>query len=632
MQISLSHPPAKGPADRLRQGCGGPPKLEAKAEAGHNVRVRGARWRIVDVRAYEDCSSVTLSGVGPENVGVERRVLAPFDTIEPVGRMARPRTVRRTEWRRACRALLASDTPPGSLRSARVAQIDLMPHQLEPALAVVRGLGSRLLLADEVGLGKTIQAGLVVSELRVRGEVDRVLILTPAGLREQWVRELSERFAFDTTSVDAALLRRLATSLPIGVNPWSTVEAAIASVDYVKRPEVLPAVAACRWDVVVVDEAHGVAGDSGRHDAIQALTSRAAYVLLLTATPHSGDRRSFLSLCNLGSADGDSLLVFRRTRIDVRIGTLRRVHTLHVRPTADEQRMHTLLAQYSDAVQAERRSLRHDACLALSVLHKRAFSSAWSLAQSVERRLAALALAPGVAGPAQLGLPLGDGHGEFASADEPPSWPADVGLSDSARETRLLTTLAASAYTAAARETKLSALRRLLRRAGESAVVFTEYRDTLLHLRHKLGSPLVCLHGGLTRDERAAALAHFARTPRCVLLATDAAGEGLNLHHACRLVINLELPWNPMRLEQRIGRVDRIGQGRTVHAFHLVAGGTGEARILSRLEARVAAAQTDIGAPNPMGADGERAVARLVITGAENDGDDDGGPADGSRC
>ena len=101
-----------------------------------------------------------------------------------------------------------------------------------------------------------------------------------------------------------------------------------------------------------------------------------------------------------------------------------------------------------------------------------------------------------------------------------------------------------------------------------------------------------------------------------MLLATDAAGEGLNLHHTCRLVINLELPWNPMRLEQRIGRVDRIGQRRTVHAFHLIAGGTGESRLLARLRARVASAQAEFGAPDPF-ADDERLMAQFVITGAE---------------
>jgi len=127
------------------------------------------------------------------------------------------------------------------------------------------------------------------------------------------------------------------------------------------------------------------------------------------------------------------------------------------------------------------------------------------------------------------------------------------------------------------------------------------------------------LHGGLNREERSTVLAAFARDPLGLLLATDAAAEGLNLHHHCRLVINLELPWNPMRLEQRIGRVDRIGQPRTVHAFHLIARGTGEAGLLTHLRERVAAAQADIGTADPLG--DERTVARLVMEGM-NDSDD----------
>jgi SNF2 family DNA or RNA helicase len=615
--------PPLGPADA------GPFVL---TEAGRDVLVRRTRWRIVDVRPYENCQVVTLAGVAPPHVGVERRVLTPFETIEPIDRPLRSRLVRGSRWRRACRALLSADAPPGVLRSAREARIDLMPHQLEPALAVVRGLGSRLLLADEVGLGKTIQAGLIASELHVRGAIDRILVLTPAGLREQWSAELSERFAIHVPSVDGRVLRRLATALPVGVNPWTTLACAIASIDYVKRPDVLPAVASCAWDLVIVDEAHGVAGDSDRQGAVQQLTSRAAYVLLLTATPHSGDRRSFASLCGLGAVAGavadsvtdEALLVFRRTRADVGIAASRRVHTIRVRPNADERRMHGLLARYSDAVRAERDSSRRDAWLALSVLHKRAFSSAWSLAQSVERRCAALSTSQEPAGGEQLALPIGDLHGEFAAADEPPRWPAAIGLSDPVRERRMLDALAACARHAAAQETKISALRRLLRRADEPAVVFTEYRDTLLHVRPRLGRPAAILHGGLTREERAAALAEFSRGTRTVLLATDAAAEGLNLHHACRLVINLELPWNPMRLEQRIGRVDRIGQRRRVHAFHLIADGTGELRILSRLKARLAVAHTDIGAPDPLGAEEEHINARLVIAGDGKDDDGDG--------
>jgi hypothetical protein len=127
----------------------------------------------------------------------------------------------------------------------------------------------------------------------------------------------------------------------------------------------------------------------------------------------------------------------------------------------------------------------------------------------------------------------------------------------------------------------------------------------------------VLLHGGLSREERAAALAVFSSGQCPILLATDAAGEGVNLHHSCRLVINLELPWNPMRLEQRIGRVDRIGQQRTVHAVHLIAGDTGEPRILERLMARIARARVDIDAPDPIGCEEERAVAKLIIGDGE---------------
>src|SRR3989442_2847377 len=175
---------------------------ERDVRPGDLVRVRRQRWRVVDVRAYEACQVLTLAGVGTPDADGERRLIAPFDTIEPIERSGRLRLVARRPWRRACRHLIATNTPPGALRSGRHARIDLLPHQLEPALAVVRGKGSRVLLADDVGLGKTIQAGVLVAELRARGAADRVLILTPAGLREQWADELSTRFDLDAEVVD----------------------------------------------------------------------------------------------------------------------------------------------------------------------------------------------------------------------------------------------------------------------------------------------------------------------------------------------------------------------------------------------------------------------------------------------
>src|SRR5436190_2365719 len=395
-------------------------------QISQHVRVRGTRWRIVDIRPYEDCQAVTLAGASAAHAVVECQVLAPFDDIDPIAANRRPRFARARTWWRACRTLLADDAPPGALRSVHRAHIEIVAHQLEPALAIVRGLGSRVLLADEVGLGKTIQAVIIVSELRTRRVADRVLVIAPAGLRDQWVQELSIRFGLEAHLVDAPALRRFSATLPLGVNPWTIRRIAIASIDYVKRPEVLPALLAAPWDVLIVDEAHGAAGDSERQAAIAAIAARTAYVVLLTATPHSGDARSFASLCRFGAAGGDDdLVVFRRRRADVRSGAVRKIHTVRVRPSPQELQLHARLERYVAAVRAE----RDGAWLAESVLHKRALSSAWSLARSVERRLEALAGSEPSAA-RQLGLPFANADGEFAEADDEPAWPAEVGLSD----------------------------------------------------------------------------------------------------------------------------------------------------------------------------------------------------------
>ncbi len=165
--------------------------------------------------------------------------------------------MRPRRWRSACRALLAEHSPVSGLRAARLARINLLPHQLEPALAIVLGRGSRVLLADAVGLGKTIQAGLIVTELLARRMAERVLILTPAGLRDQWAAELLARFGMQAAIVDFLEARRRVANLPVGLNPWSTVPIAIASIDYVKRAEVLRSVARSRLSLGRPDRRRG---------------------------------------------------------------------------------------------------------------------------------------------------------------------------------------------------------------------------------------------------------------------------------------------------------------------------------------------------------------------------------------
>src|SRR5207302_10470790 len=167
-------------------------------------------------------------------------------------------------------------------------------------------------------LGKTIQAGLIVAETIARAPDARVLVISPAGLREQWRGELRSRFDVGAEVLDAEGLARAAAQLVPGVNPWSIQPVAITSIDYVKRPEVMRSLEALTWDVVVFDEAHALAGRSDRATAAAALARRARVVVMLTATPHSGDDEAFARLCALGDIDDVfPLTTFRRTRSDV---------------------------------------------------------------------------------------------------------------------------------------------------------------------------------------------------------------------------------------------------------------------------------------------------------------------------
>jgi superfamily II DNA or RNA helicase len=571
--------------------------------AGDVVRVRRERWRVVGVRGADGRHQiVTLAGHGRSNAGVVRSVITPFDLIEAAA-PGRVRRVSLLRWRHLCRALLleqARYASPASLTTAAGARIDLHAFQLEPALAVVSGRGTRVLLADEVGLGKTVQAGLIVSELRARGGADRVLVLAPAGVREQWVRELADRFQLEAVVMDTREGRRRAAALPPGVNPWTTVPFAVSSIDYVKRPEVLALVRAAAWDVVVVDEAHGAAAARDRHSAVSALCRRAAYVVLMTATPHNGDGDAFRALCELGTLDRDPLVIFRRRRGEVGVGAGRRIHCLSVRASESERAMHDALRTLAQAVSAEGRG-RLDARLAMSVLYKRACSSAYALRTSAARRLSALPSTGGVA-ERQLALPLDDPTGDLDASDSAPQLSVPL-LEHEECERTLLEDIRDRASAAELDQRKLRALMRLIRRLdtrGERAVVFTEFRDTLLHVRDALG-PAAVIHGGLTPAERQAGVDAFVSGDARLLLATDAAGEGLNLHHTCRVVVNLELPWNPVRLEQRIGRVDRIGQTRRVHVFHLIARDTVETSVAARLQSRVMHADAAVGFCDPLG-------------------------------
>jgi superfamily II DNA or RNA helicase len=564
-----------------------PTSVLSPIEIGSRVRVRGRRWTVSDVTRSIDGAALRLREIGR---GGALTLLTPFDRPQCIDADPRPRAVSARRWLHELDRALLNLHPFGSLHAAARAPIRLLPYQLEPALAVLRDGATRLLVADGVGLGKTIQAGLLLLELAERHESFRAIVLTPAGLREQWRAELSERCTLTPVLADAAWLKLMSTERPGHVNPWSLPGIYIASHDLVKRPEVLRSLEDVLWDAVVIDEAHAARSGTDRRVAIDAIGVRSRCVMLLTATPHSGRPTELEALCKIGGAE--PVVMFQRSRADVGAGAPRKTTVLSVVPSEAERRMHALVGRYSRRVWEEAGRRGDDRARLVSVvLRKRALSSAGSLHASVERRL--MLLSGRLEEPSQLTLPLDSERDEDPLEDEVPAAVLAVpGLGDAKRERRWLAAIAEAARLAATDERKTSFLQRLLdrsgRRLGEAAIVFTEYRDTLARLEQRLtaaGHSISVLHGALSPAERRRAQLAFNQRGG-TLLATDAASEGLNLHERCRLVIHYELPWNPSRLEQRAGRVDRFGQARRVHELALVAADTAERLVLAPLFGR----------------------------------------------
>jgi len=562
------------------------------------VTVRDEQWRIARVEPFDRCTVVTLDASNRRRL----RVIDPFDRVVPIRSRGIARCNRRTVLRAALHTI-TSARPSLGLWTAASATMDLLPYQLEPALAVLRG-STRLLLADAVGLGKTIQAGLILSELRARGWVDRALVLCPAGLRTMWADELQGRFGIACEVLDQTAIAETIASLPPGLNPWTTHPTAIASIDYVKRPEVLAALCEGPIDLVIADEAHHLTPGTDRGAAVDRLASRSPWCVLVSATPHSGDDAAFDYLTRLGRHH-ESMTIFRRSRSDAGLASCRRERIIRMQPAQAEMELLRNVEHYAQAIWRGKGAENPTAQLVAITIAKRAASSTLALERTLRRRLLLL---NHLASPQQGVLPWS----EEDDADD--SGAAAVlavpGLSTQAEESvalnHLLTLISRCDGTA-----KLRWLASAVARFGEPAIVFTEYRDTLdavlAVLPKRLRTAAIC--GATPIDERRRAVDAFNCGGVEVLVATDTAGEGLNLHHRCRLVIDVELPWSPLRLEQRIGRIDRFGQRHRVHALRLCYPDTVEERVLERLELRRRRADW----LNDAATIDERAVAATVL-------------------
>jgi superfamily II DNA or RNA helicase len=570
---------------------------------GALVTMRGVRWRVWASVQHADCHELHLRGTA----GEARTLLWPFDRPALVAAAPRLRAVTPRQWLRRARALAAIDldahTPRGRFRG------EVLPYQLGPAVAVALG-APRVLLADEVGLGKTVQAGWILADLRDREPDARALIAVPASLRDQWASEIERLFSVEVVRVDAAWLRAAVSDRAADVSPWAAPGVYLGSIDFLKRPDVASSLRDLPWDLLIVDEAHTATAPTERHAALARVAAVARRVAIISATPYSGDAAAFSSMVSLGGSTGGPLpLLFRRSRLDVGDPRRRRHRFALVRISAAETRLQRLLERYTRKVWADA-PVQEPARLAMTVLRKRALSSAAAAARSLSRRLDLLRGAP--AAPRQLGL-----FDESPETDEdlPEAALATPGLADASEESRWLTALVGAAGRAMGADSKLRHLQRLVARTRrEPLIVFTEYRDTLRQLAEAFPQALQ-LHGGLAAAERTLVQRRFNEDGG-MLLATDAAADGLNLQRRCRMLVNYELPWNPARLEQRIGRVDRIGQRRRVHAVSLVARDTAEDLVVAPLARRLARVSAALGERDRLAAFlSDARVARTVIAG-----------------
>ena len=555
---------------------------------GMKLEVRGQIWNLIRAQAFEPWTLLTLEGADRSNAGERVRLIEPFDRPRSIARLKLRQRSRRSVLASALSAI-AMARPQRGLWTAARSTIDLLPYQLEPALAVVSG-ATRLLLADAVGLGKTIQAGLILSELRERGWIDRALIICPAGLRDTWSHELRGRFNIAATVLDQIAIAGRIASLPPGVSPWSGHTVAIASIDFVKRPDIMASIDDEPIDLMIVDEAHHLSPGTDRGAAAARIAGRTPWCVFVSATPHTGDRAAFDYLTSMGST-GEPIAIFRRSRGDAGLTGARRSHLLGVHPGAEEAALLAGVDRYVRAIWNARGRDEQVVRLIAITMARRAASSATAIARSLIRRRDLLTCA--TPEPAQAPLPWEEE--DDADHREGDAILAAPGLSSQEDERAALDRLIALAGRCTT-SSKIDRLGRLLALAREPAVVFTEFRDTLEAIVTAFGPTrrVASLHGGLAADLRRRAVDAFNSGRADVLVATDAGGEGLNLHHRCRLVVDVELPWNPLRLEQRAGRVDRIGQRRTVHAIRLYYADTIEATVLNHLRLRSERARDEL--------------------------------------
>ncbi|MFA0888182.1 MAG: DISARM system SNF2-like helicase DrmD [Synergistales bacterium] len=649
-------------------------------QPGQLVEIRRRHWLVADIDAGTVSGAksgshlVKLSSIDEDSLGEECAVIWELEPGAQVVEKAGLPRMTGFDDPDECEAFLdavrwgaATNADRNFLQSPFRSGIAIEDFQLDPLVRAIDMARTNLLIADDVGLGKTIEAGLVVQELIVRHRVRTVFVLCPASLQEKWRVEMLEKFGLDFKIVDTEYLRKLRRERGLHVNPWTSFPRLIASIDWIKQGEglrflrdALPPGSSYprKFDMLIVDEAHNVAPEpasrysveSQRTRLVRLLSPHFQHKMFLTATPHNGYTESFAALLellddqrfsrNLQPDDGHlAKVMVRRLKSDLvdsegkPLYPRRRLEVLPIAYKIEEKEIQDLLKRYV-TLRETRAGEKTAICKFVhQLLKKRLSSSPAAFLATLEKHLASLSDQAGnKKSKGKLEERIlrkaiektkedysDDGARERAEAEGMVQ--ASTWLPPLNEEERILVEkLRAWGQVARNRPDSkavalLDWLEKNLRPDGnwskKRVVIFTEYRTTQVWMQAILathgygGERLALLYGGMDPKKREAVKAAFqanpSESPVRILLATDAASEGIDLQNHCNLMIHLEIPYNPNVLEQRIGRIDRHGQRESeVVIWHPVDGdgtlGEDILRALRKLENM----RADMGSVNPV--------------------------------
>ncbi|OUS30682.1 helicase [Gammaproteobacteria bacterium 45_16_T64] len=669
--------------------------IYSKPEPGQLVSVRRRQWVVADILASTPENSsippqhlVTLSSIDEDGLGEQLQVIWEIEPGAHIIEKAGLPEITGFDDANTLDAFLdavrwgaATNADKGFLQAPFRSGVSIEGFQLDPLVRAINMARVNLLIADDVGLGKTIEAGLVIQELLLRHRARTVLVICPASLQQKWHDEMQEKFGLDFKIVNTDYIKSLRRDRGIHANPWTSFPRLIASQDWMKSGEgrrllreVLPAKTTYprKFDMLVVDEAHNVAPagsenyaiDSLRTQLIREIAPHFQHKLFLTATPHNGYTESFTSLLELlddqrfarnivpneNNPQAQKSLqqaMIRRLKTDLvdlegnPLYPQRNLQALEVQYTPEERAIHKKLNDYAKSREASNDETKNTVGIKFvnGLLKKRLYSSPAAFASTLEKHVNTVH-----AGGTEKKVTTIEERilrKAMLKAEEDYANDADVETAQeeaieevskrtapfTVEQSAIISDLRAWAQTAQHQSDSKSEaicnwinqnLKNGIRWNSQRVILFTEYRTTQQWLEKILtendfgGDRLAIINGGMDQDEREEVKAAFQTNPSDakvrILLATDAASEGIDLQNYCNCLIHLEIPYNPNVMEQRNGRIDRHGQkANEVLIWHPVDAGEEKGRTVGghkddiiRALRKLESMREDMGSVNPV--------------------------------